>query len=84
MLEYGLQLHIVFLLVQNNILLQEKEPLILAGNTAAGVYHEWPQSSVIVSLKEVPQLKRIVRSEVSLLQALEQGCRLLFKAYKKL
>ena len=46
------------------LLLQEEELHLLAGNTAAGVYHEWPQSKIIISLKAVPELKRMARSEV--------------------
>ena len=46
--------------------LQSSEPLILAGNTASGVYHKWPQSQVVVDVKGVSDLKRRERSKVSI------------------
>ena len=30
--------------------------MILAGNTAAGVYHEWPEAPVIINIKGVREL----------------------------
>jgi len=39
---------------------------ILAGNTAAGVYHEWPSYSTIINIKGVKELTRVSRSQVSI------------------
>ena len=37
---------------------------ILAGNTAAGVYHEWPDFDIIMSINGVKELSRVSRTQV--------------------
>lgn len=44
--------------------LQVDEPLVLAGNTASGVYHEWPQSQVIVDIKNVKEMRHVRHTPV--------------------
>lgn len=44
--------------------LQGEDFQTLAGNTASGVYHEWPQSKFIIDIKDVVEVNRIERTEV--------------------
>ena len=41
---------------------------ILAGNTASGVYHEWPTADKVVNLKQVRELTQIASTQVLALQ----------------
>lgn len=42
---------------------------MVAGNTAAGVYHEWPEAPVLISLRDVRELSRSVKSKVMICRA---------------
>lgn len=50
--------------------MQLEGAMVLAGNTASGVYHEWPQAPVIVSIRHLPELTATKRSKVGLCPAL--------------
>ena len=39
---------------------------LLAGNTGAGVYHEWPQQQVVISVLGIPALHNITYSQVTI------------------
>ena len=38
---------------------------MVAGNTGAGVYHDWPLERVLVDIKSIPELTTIQYSKVS-------------------
>ena len=37
---------------------------VVAGNTGAGVYHDWPLERVLVDIKAIPELTTIKYSQV--------------------
>lgn len=42
----------------------EGEFRVIAGNTGAGVYHDWPLERVLVDIKAIPELSKIEYSKV--------------------
>ena len=44
---------------------QQASVRVLAGNTAAGIYHEWPAEKTIVSIRRVQGMDAINREKVS-------------------
>lgn len=43
---------------------QPEEFRVIAGNTGAGVYHDWPLERVLIDIKSIPDLTKIEYSEV--------------------
>ena len=43
---------------------QQEDFRVIAGNTGAGVYHDWPSERVLVDIKGIPDLARIETSKV--------------------
>lgn len=37
---------------------------MLAGNTGAGVYHEWPEQKVLLDVKGIPELHKLFMTQV--------------------
>ena len=44
---------------------QDGEFRVIAGNTGAGVYHDWPLERVLVDIKGIPDLTRVEYSKAS-------------------
>lgn len=38
---------------------QEGDFRVIAGNTGAGVYHDWPVERVLIDIKSIPELTKI-------------------------
>lgn len=38
---------------------QQDDFRVIAGNTGAGVYHDWPSERVLIDIKGIPDLARI-------------------------
>lgn len=45
---------------------QQDDFRVIAGNTGAGVYHDWPLEKVLIDIKGIPDLARIETSKVQL------------------
>ena len=43
---------------------QPEEFRVIAGNTGAGVYHDWPLERVLIDIKSIPDLTKIEYSKV--------------------
>lgn len=43
---------------------QPEEFRVIAGNTGAGVYHDWPWERVLIDIKSIPDLAKIEYSKV--------------------
>lgn len=43
---------------------QQGDFRLIAGNTGAGVYHDWPMERVLVDIKGIPELSKIEISKV--------------------
>lgn len=43
---------------------QQDDFRLIAGNTGAGVYHDWPSERVLIDIKAIPELSKIETSKV--------------------
>lgn len=43
---------------------QQDDFRLIAGNTGAGVYHDWPMERVLIDIKGIPDLTKIETSKV--------------------
>ena len=43
---------------------QQDDFRLIAGNTGAGVYHDWPSERVLIDIKGIPDLSKIETSKV--------------------
>ncbi len=43
---------------------QPEEFRVIAGNTGAGVYHDWPLERILIDIKSIPDLTKIEYSKV--------------------
>lgn len=43
---------------------QQDDFRLIAGNTGAGVYHDWPMERVLIDIKGIPELTKIETSKV--------------------